>query len=70
VGAPDHEPVLAVSVEPTAAVPTIVGGISAVGADAGDTSDVAADTATLEPAMFEAVTVTRSVVPMSASARR
>ena len=72
VGFSVHEPVLAVSVCPTAAVPEIDGGVAFDGGISGgglDTTAVCEELAGVEgPAPFDAVTATRSVLPASAEA--
>ncbi len=54
---------MAVSVEPTVALPLMLGGVVFVGAPG--TTDVAFDGAELDPAELVAVTTTTSVVPIS-----
>ena len=61
-------PFAAVSVWPEAAVPAIVGRVVAAGGGGGDTTAVRSEAAVLEPLAPIAVTVTRSVDPMSAAA--
>jgi len=70
-GDPVHVPGDAVSVEPSCAVPLIVGGDVFAGAPGtGATSAVCAEDAVDEPTPFDAVTTTRIVAPTSAVPRR
>src|SRR6476659_5669737 len=64
---PLHVPFDAVSVSPTTASPSIVGGVTFAGADAAITG-VAADVPGADPSGVVAVTVTRMVPPMSPDA--
>ena len=59
-------PVLAVSVEPSAVVPLIAGGVVTVGAAADETTAVGAHVACADPSALVAVTATRMVLPTSA----
>jgi hypothetical protein len=61
-------PVLAWSVEPTIGVPLIDGMPVAVGDAPAETTPVGAEFAVPDPAEFDAVTVTRTVAPASATA--
>jgi hypothetical protein len=66
----DHAPVVEVSVWPSCGVPEIVGRLEIFGAcraGAGATTAVAALVANAEPDAFDAVTVTRIVLPTSAA---
>jgi hypothetical protein len=67
MGEPDHAPAAALSVEPTEAVPEIVGSAVFVGEVTAGTRPVGNETATAEPEVFEAVTVARSVDAPSAA---
>ena len=66
---PDHVPGSAVNVLPAWAVPEIVGAEALLGTvETAATTAVCAEEAVLEPALFDAVTVTRIVDPTSADA--
>src|SRR5512135_2116767 len=68
VGLPLHVPLFAVSVEPIAGVPVMLGAVVGVGAVVPETTADAAEVALPEPSAFFAVTVTRSVWPTSPAA--
>jgi hypothetical protein len=65
--APDHEPVVAVSVEPNLAVPEIAGSAVFSGADVETTTAVGAESAEAEPCELLAVTRRRILLPTSSS---
>ena len=62
-------PELAVRTEPSCAAPEIVGDAVAAGAWASAMTADGEDAAVLEPAEFDAVTMTRTVLPTSAEVR-
>jgi hypothetical protein len=68
VGFPLQVPSLAVSVEPTAGLPEIVGAAVFVGAAALEITAEGAEVAWLDPPAFVAVTVTRRRPPTSVDA--